>query len=303
MKVRALRVARPVTVTPAMVVATNVLENDYPEWVPGTSYALDARVIVAAQHKVYQSASDDNVGHAPATSPDAWIEVSPTNLWKAFDLSTSTQTKRAVSISYRLKVGQAVPCVAALNLVGVSAIRVRVIDPHLGTIYDNTATMAGHLLASTWWDWFFGVRSVRKQLVLTDLPSAPDADILIELSGTDELAVGVIVLGQIRSFSLGVKSGARVGIQDYSRKEKNEFGDTVLVERAFARRASFSMLLRESEVDGMNDFLADVRAIPCLWIGSDLYDATTVYGFHKSFEIMLSYVDYADCELELEGLT
>jgi len=97
--------------------------------------------------------------------------------------------------------------------------------------------------------------------------------------------------------------GARVGIQDYSRKERTDFGDVVLVERAFAKRASFQLLLRAAEVDSFNDFLASVRATPCLWIGSQRYESTTVYGFYKSFDIVIAYFDYSDCELELEGLT
>ena len=110
-------------------------------------------------------------------------------------------------------------------------------------------------------------------------------------------------LGTVRRFALGVKAGARVGIQDYSRKERTEFGDTVLVERAFAKRASLQLLLTASEVDALNDFMAEVRATACLWIGSSRYESTTVYGFYKSFEIAITYYDYSDCELELEGLT
>lgn len=303
MNVNALRVVRPMAVVPSLMVANNVPETDYPEWIAGTTYALGARVIVAAQHKVYQSAVAGNVGQPPATSPTQWGEVGATNAWKAFDQSISTQTKRSGLISFRIKPGQVVHSVAALNLVGAGTVRVRMEDPALGTVYDKTTSLAGHLLASTWWDWFFGARTERKQLILTDLPSVPTADILIDITGTTDLAVGVIVLGKVRTFSLGIKAGARIGFQDFSRKEKNEFGDTVLVERAFARRANFSMLLRASEVDAFDGLMTEVRAIPCLWIGSNFYEATTVYGISKSFDIVLSYTDFSDCDLELEGLT
>ena len=113
----------------------------------------------------------------------------------------------------------------------------------------------------------------------------------------------MILLGQARQFSMGVKLGARVGIQDYSRKERNDFGDVMVVERAFAKRASFSLLLAAGEVDALYQFLSEVRASPCLWIGSNRYESTTVYGFYKNFDIVISYYDYSDCELELEGLT
>ena len=111
------------------------------------------------------------------------------------------------------------------------------------------------------------------------------------------------MIGRQRSFGVGIQYGARVGIQDYSRKEKNDFGDTVLVQRAFAKRANFDMQVAKAEVDSLQNFLSDVRAKPCLWIGSADYESTTVFGFYKNFDILISYPTFADCSLELEGLT
>ncbi|KQP39681.1 hypothetical protein [Pseudorhodoferax sp. Leaf274] len=298
-----MRVVRPLSITPAMLVSTNISEADYAEWLAGAGYAKGARVIATSQHKVYESLVDSNVGHAPAGSPDQWVEVGPTNRWKAFDQSNSTQTRAQNFLTYTLKPGKAVHTIAALNLVDATAMRVRVTDPSLGLIYDKTVNLAGQLLVSTWWDWFLGPRTSPKQCIYADLPSAPAADITIDIAGNVGLAVGVILLGQMRTFSMGVQMGARIGITDYSRKERNEFGDTILVERPFARRANWSPVLRAAEVDAFVDFLADVRAQPCLWIGSGRYEAMTVYGIYKSFEVLIAYFDYSTCELELEGLT
>lgn len=303
MSLSTLRVVRPLVVTPAMLVATNVLEDDYPAWSASTTYAAGSRVILVSTHRVYQSVAADNVNHNPAANDGNWLEVGPTNPWRAFDTSTSSSTKRPLSISYRIKPGVGITGVAALNLVGAASIRIRVTDPVLGTLYDRTTGLTGQLIYSTWWDWHFGPRTEQRQSAVLDLPAAPSADVLIDLVGTSELSVGTLLIGQQRAFSMGVKMGARVGTQDYSRKERNDFGDLVLVERAYAKRASFSMLLKASEVDTLYDFLTDVRATPCLWVGSSRFEATTVYGIYKSFDIVLSYYDYSDCELDLEGLT
>ena len=303
MSEQALTVVRPLAITPAMLVSSDVPETDYPEWTAGTTYAIGDRVMLAAQHNVYQSAVSGNVGKSPAADRAAWQEVGATNRWRPFDKSVSSQVKQADSISYRIKPGQAVTSVGVLNITGGASLRVRVIDPTAGTVYDKTISLARVPIASGWWMWFFGKRRAPTQALLQDLPSYPGADILIEISGTAELAVGVILLGQLRQFSMGVKMGARVGIQDYSRKERNDFGDVLVVERAFANRAGFSMLLAADEVDALHQFLSEVRATPCLWIGSKRYEATTVYGFYKSFDIVIAYFNYSDCELELEGLT
>jgi hypothetical protein len=298
-----LRIVRPLSITPAMMLASNVTETDYPEWASGTPYALDARVIVAAQHKVYQSLVAANTGNAPATSPTQWVEVSATNRWKAFDDSVSTQTKRASLLSYTIQPGQAIHSVAALNLAEATSMRVRVTDPGLGVIYDKTVPLAGQLINSNWWDWFFGERTQRMQSIYTDLPAAPAATITIDITGTNGLAVGVLVLGQMRQFSLGVQMGARVGFTDYSREEENEFGDVYITERPTADRAVFPLLLEASEVDAFLAFAKSVRKKPCLWIGSDRFEAMTVFGFPKEFDVLISYYDYANCDLELRGLT
>lgn len=300
----ALTVVRPLEVTPSMLVSSSVPETDHPEWAAGTTYATGQRVIVLATHKVYQSTADGNVGNDP-TAPVSikWVEVGSTNRWKAFDKSVSTQVKQATSISYRIKPGSAITSVNLLNLTGATSARVRVVAPGEVTVYDKTVALARTPVETGWWAWFFGDRRTPTQVLLQDLPSYPTADILIDIEGTAYLGVGVIILGQLRRFSLGVKMGARVGIQDYSTKSRNDFGDVIVVERAFAKRANFSMLLTAGEVDALHLFLSGVRATPCLWIATQRYESTTVYGFYKNFDIVISYAMYSDCDMELEGLT
>lgn len=299
-----LTVVRPVLITPEMLVSTDVPETDYPEWATGTTYASGARVILAAKHKVYQSTIDANTGHDPAAvvAEPKWLEVGSTNRWKPFDKSVNTQVVQANAISYRFKPGQAVTNVGALNIKGATSMRVQVIDA-TGVVYDRTINLRRTPVFSSWWAWFFGERRTPTQALLNDLPSYPNAEVQIDFTGTTELAIGVLLLGQARTFALGVQMGASVGIQDYSRKEKTEFGDMVLVERAFAKRANFDLVLTAGEVDALHQFLSEVRATPCLWVGSNRYESTTVYGFYKSFDIVISYFNYSDCQLELEGLT
>jgi len=299
-----LAVVRPLAVTPAMLVSSSVPETDYPEWSAGTTYALGQRCIIAAQHKVYQSTADANTGNDPlATVSIKWVEVGPTNRWKPFDRSVSTQVQQAGGVSYRITPGQAVTSVNLVNITGATSVRVRIIEPGGATVYDATEHLARTPLEAGWWAWFFGGRRIPAQVLLQDLPSYPAADVLIDVTGTSALAIGGILMGQMRRFSLGVQMGARVGIQDYSSKGRNDFGDVIVVERAFAKRASFSMLLASSEVDALHAFLSDVRATPCLWIASLEYESLAVYGFYKSFDIVISYATYSDCDLELEGLT
>lgn len=303
MSITALTVVRPVVVTSDMLLQSSIPEDDYPEWAANGVYALDARVIVAAQHTVYQSVVDNNTGNNPVTASTKWLKVGSTNRWKPFDKAINSQAARAGLISYRLKPGRATTFVGGLNLTGATQMRVRMVDPVYGAVYDRTISLARRPVAAGWWTWFFGERRAPTQAFFEGLPSLPAAELLIDIEGSQDLAVGVLIIGQARKFSMGVRMGARVGIQDFSYKERSKFGDLELIEGAYADRASFSMLLRAREVDAFKSFLKDVRSTPCLWIGSGRYESTTVYGPYKSFDIIISYFDYSDAELELEGLT
>lgn len=300
-----LVIVSPLTITDAMLTSTNVAETDYAAWSSGSTYALAARVIVTATHKVYESLQASNTNHDPLTSPLWWIEVSPTNRWKSLDTSVSTQTAQATSITYTLTPGQAVNTIALLNITGGTSVTISMTSALAGgaTVYSKTVDLSSLPIAPDWWVWFYGVKTAPTQVILNDLPSYTDGVISVNLSGTTSLALGVLMIGRQRSFGVGIQYGARVGIQDYSRKEKNDFGDTVLVQRAFAKRANFDMQIAKAEVDLFQNFLAEIRATPCLWIGSTAYESTTIFGFYKNFDILISYPTYADCSLELEGLT
>ena len=309
----ALVIVRPLTITTSMLdvsgspPATNVPENDYPAWSSGTTYAAGDRVILTSTHRVYESLLSGNTGNDPTmlSSPVYWIEVGPTNRWAVFDTSISTQTRQANNITYRLIPQQAINCLSVLNISSASQLTVRMISPATGSpgiVYEKVVDLSGLPLSPGWWEWFYGARIVPSQSILLDLPSYTDCEIEVEILGGSSLAVGVILIGQQQAFGLGIKYGARVGIQDYSRKETNEFGDTVLVQRAFAKRANFDLFLKREEVDSFQNALSTIRATPVLWIGSTQYESTTLFGFYKNFDILISYPNHSDCELEIEGL-
>ncbi len=302
-----LIVVQPLAVTDAMIVAlgTNVAETDYAAWSGATTYALGDHVILASTHKIYQSLQAANLNKDPTSSTSAlwWIEVSPTNRWKLFDTSNSTQTAQSTYIKYTITPGQTINAIAALNLTGATSAVITVTSASAGVVYSNTIDLSPLPASPSWWDWFFGIKRVPRQSIHADLPAYPDATITFELYGGTTLAIGVLLMGQQRAFGAGIKYGAKVGIQDYSRKEKNDFGDTVLVQRAFAKRADFTLMIDAGEVDSFQDFLSDIRAIPCLWVGSSQYEATAIFGFYKTFDILISYPTSSDCSLQIEGLT
>jgi hypothetical protein len=312
--VNALSIVRPLTITDTILVdtgsppETNVPEDDYPQWSAGTTYAAGDRVILTSTHRVYESLLSGNTGNDPTlpSSPIFWIDIAPTNRWAAFDTSVSTQTHQAGNITYVLEPGQAINALGVLNITDATEINITMVSPLTGSpgiVYTKTVDLSSLPLTPDWWAFFYGQRIQPTQSILLDLPSYTDCIITIEIIGGSNLAVGVILIGQQQNFGLGIKYGARVGIQDYSRKETNEFGDTILVKRAFAKRANFDLFLNKDEVDSFQNALSTIRAEPVLWIASQDYESTTLFGFYKNFDILISYPEHSDCQLEIEGLT
>lgn len=298
----ALVLVEPYTVDDSVFISSNVPESSYAAWNSASNYVVGDRVYLASTHKVYQSKTS-NTNKNPSTSTDDWIVVGATNRWAAFDGSVSSQTTNPNSIVYELQFARPATWVQALNLTNANSMRVEVIDSGSVTIYDKTINLRPLPSTVGWWQWFFGQRYFKNEVSFDDLPVNPDTKIRITITGGSQLGVGVLIFGQPQYFTLGVQMGAGVGIQDYSRKERNEFGDIVVVPRAFAKRANFNMLANASEVDVIMRVFSRIRATPCLWVGSERYEATTIYGFWKNFDILIDYPEYSVLQLELEGLT
>lgn len=300
----ALKVIPPLPITDSNLTSSNVAETDYAAWSAATTYAIGNRVLVTTGvHKIYESLQASNLNKDPTTNPTWWIEVSPTNRWKMFDTSNSTQTTNSNSIVVTITPGKVINAVALLNVDGTS-VRVKVTDPTDGVVYDNTVSLNYNGTINNWYNYFFDPIMRKKNVILTDLPAYGTAPIEITITYTGNTAkCGVCVLGSVNCIGEGIELGASVGIQDYSRKEKNDFGDYVLVQRNYSKRARFSMAVLNDQIDALQDLLVDLRTTPCVWIGDDRYQSTMIYGFYKDFDIVIAYHLVSDCNIEIEGLT
>lgn len=297
-----LVVVQPVLITDAMLISSTVPEADYAAWSGVTTYALAARAIVTTGvHKIYESVQAANLNHA-VTDTAWWVAVSPTNRWKCFDTSNSTQTAQATS-QYVLKPWLALSHIALLNITDCTSIRVRLVSDASGPVYDKTIYLSKIISESSWYAFFIGAKKTLYAAIFDDIPYTLDATITIDIVGAATAAFGVLLLGQGTELGIGVTYGARVSIQDYSRKETNAFGDTVLVKRAYAKRASFGVLINNDALDMTIDILATLRATPCLYIGSGLYSSTMVFGIYETFENVISYPTRSDCAINLLGLS
>ena len=299
-----MKIIRPLAITDAVLISSNVPEDDYPAYSPGTTYALGARVAVICPdvHLVYESLQAGNVGHAPATNPDFWVKVGPTNRWRMFDASITTQAENPDSISVSLATSGITNGVVLLNI-DCTGIHVQAVDAILGVVYDKNINPALTSGISDMYSYFMEPISRITEMALTDLPAYSNMRINIALTNIGRtVRCGGVVVGQMRKMG-NLQYGAKIGIADYSVKTRDAFGNFDVIQRAFSNKATWSLWIESGEVDLVKRLLSQYRATPIVYIGADTYASTILYGFYKDFSIDISYPTISICSLELEGLT
>lgn len=295
-----MKVIVPVRITDARLLSSNLPENDYPEWDAATACTTGDRVIVAAQHSIYE-AIKDSTGEPPDTSPTAWLRAGPTNRWAMFDESPSTVSRGAgQAIAVELAPG-AVSAVAIINA-AADSVRIEMVDPEEGTVFDHTYSMERSGGITNWWEYFFAEVAKRKTLIVDSLPTFPRSMLRITASG-EAASIGALICGRMQTFAAGVEVGAQIGIDDYSTKERDEFGNLKIIERAFSQRACWKFRIPNAAVDSLFNTLSDLRATPSVYIGTKHMEAMTIYGFFRDFSINVQYPTYSDVSIQIEGLT
>lgn len=302
-----MKIIRPLDVVDAVLTSSNVTENDGSAgaWSVITAYTVGqtVRYVIANVHQVYECLVN-NTGVTPGTDDTKWLLVGATNRWKMFDESVQSQTTNSNSIAVTLTPASTdrVDSVVLLNL-SAASVQITVTDPVDGLVYDETVSLVSDSGITDWWAYFFEPIIRVTDLAQTDLPPYSGAAIAITITDTGATAAcGECVLGLSREIG-GLQNRARVGIQDYSVKQQDDFGNYTILERAFANRASFVVWVESGFVDALKNLLSGYRATPVVYVGSDSYASTIIYGFYKDFNLEIAYDKVSICSLELEGLT
>ena len=285
-----------------MLTSSTVAETDHADYNGATTYALGDRVIVTtADHSIYESLQAANTGHDPATSPTWWLKISATNRWKAFDVKVADQVSRTTSINYVLAPG-AIDAVAILNM-DATTVQIVITDPTDGVVYNQTIDLTSTENVIDGYTYCFEPIIRRTDLALFDLPPYPAASVSITVTYTGGTAkLGELIVG--RATRLGyTEYSPSVGIVDYSRKEVDTFGNYIVVQRAFSKRVSCNLFLDNGYVDEVVRQLSLYRATPLVWVAADDFSSLIVYGYYRSFDVVIPYPTQSTCSLEIEGLT
>lgn len=281
-----------------------LVATTYAEYSEATTYALGDTIISAAYgdstHRIYESIVASNVGNA-LTDATKWLDIGPTNALAMFDTINGTATASSDGIDVTATMTGSIDGLGLFGLVA-EQVQVTVSTAADGTVYDQTYSLVSDSGISDWYSYFFEEIAYSRDLVITDLPLYYNPTIRVQITGTGEIQCGTMVLGQTKELG-GTNYGARAGIQDYSKKTADDFGNYTIVPRAYAKRQSLKVICDNTKVDDIYNALADLRTTPCVWVGSDAYSSTWSFGYWKDVVVEIAYVNKSVVSLEIEGLT
>lgn len=292
-----MKMIRPVQVTDSVLVSSTVPESDAPAWASGTTYALNDLVIKS--HRVYKSIQASNLNHDPANSPTWWIDTGPTNRWAMFDDVVGSSTSATASMTIVLSPGM----VDSLALLEVGAETVSVtmtVGPD--TVYSKTVQLSDNSMVIDWYSYFVEPIKEKSYCLFDGMPIYGSGTVSITFSrSSGTVSCGVLSIGSKAEIGT-VLSNPGIGINDYSRKSTDDFGRTILVKRGYSKRISTRLLIDTNDVDRIARILADYRATPVVWVGSDQFDSMIVFGPYKDFSIDIAYPNVSYCSLQVEGM-
>ena len=291
--------------------SSNVAESDLSEWLSGTTYNVGDQVYVTlaedgltevTPHKIYESLTSSNTGNYPGGDPTNWLDTGATNRWKMFDDYVSSQTENPDSIQVNLTPESYVDTLALFGLAGTE---VTVVCSSGGTVVDTQTISLVSENVSNWFDYFFsGFEFTRTAVIaVPGLYSSMTIDVTITYTG-DTAKCGHCALG-LSQFLGKTQYAPTSSINDYSAKETNDFGETYLNQRAFAKTLSADLYLASGAVDKVINSLTAVRSTPCIWqfnnSGTE-YETLVIFGFYKDFDVVLQSFKHSECSIEIEGL-
>ena len=300
-------IIRPVIITDAMFISSNLPENDEPVYSAGTTYALGDKVILISTHRIYESLIASNTGNNPPDNltgeTPAWQDNGATNKWRVFDQVVGNQAEHATVLEYEIETGVIVDSMSLQNLDAIGY-TVVMTDPTDGVVYDQTYSLISAENVGDRYDYFFEPILQDDAAAIFDLPLYPDATIDISINnGLSPVGCGEIVIGRQRFIGKTLQR-PRMGIVDFSKKITDPVtGALEIEEKAYSKTISTGIRMESSATDDIFRLLSLIRATPVVWVAVDDFSSLNVYGFYRDFQMELTYLSHTEYSLEIEGLT
>lgn len=265
--------------------------------------------VVTGERYTYQSVNyealvdnNDRPDIGAKLKPPSWLRLGVINPLRMFDGKIGSFTQVEGDLIVSITASDLVDGIGLFGLQG-AAVQIQLLEDE-SVIYDTgVISLQDSAGVDGWYSHFFLKRGIKTEFVLSALPPYRGATLRLVVFGLDGIArLGELVAGQVRRIGQ-TKFDTGVGILDFSRKERDQFGVFDVVQRDFSKRAGYEVEVRTNQVAWVQQLLAGLRATPTVFIGHEDYRETIVYGFYRGFDIIHKRPVVSDCAIDVEGLT
>lgn len=263
-------------------------------------YREGDEIISLSTHRRYRATTNtlDTPEAGSLKVPPTWTDIAPTNKYSAFSTYIHNRTESQSDIFFEFQ-GINSDSIALFGMVNAESLELRGYNSSGDVIYTNDLI----LLDSESVDVFGEIRLL-DSIVITGI----DSDVVrisVKLIKGDEqstVAVGRIVVG--KALEIGVSQyGASLSIEDFSRRERDEFGNFTVSQRSTAKNINFDVKIDKQKVNAVFRLLSELTTIPCVWLGDDNDAALQVYGFYSDYTHNIDYPSITSATISVEGLT
>ena len=299
-----MKTIRPILFQESHLISTTAT-NAEANWSSATTYT--AGQIVSYSGKRWESLQSGNLNKVPTAEPLWWLDLGADNKHAMFDNVVATSTTATTSLTVVLSPGQTFDSIALINI-NASVVSISVTDGVGGpVVYENTVGLSSETIVDWYGYFFYDPLLKRTQAIFYNIPSYQNAVVTITLENSvgEQVSVSTLTYGTL--FNIGATQyGVSAGIVDYSVKTTDEFGNTTFVRRAYSKRLSAQVAVKNSDLNRVQSLLYGLRATPAVWIASDsptFEEAMIVYGWYRDFTTEIAYPTYSLISIELESLT
>lgn len=236
------------------------------------------------------------------SSPPTWADLGFINPLRMVDGKVGSLTQSPSPLVIEITSPDLIDGVAMFGL-EASTVQAELLDGETVLFDTGEESLLDSSMINGWYSHFFTRRGVRKDFVLTSLPPYRGATLRITITSTDEVVrIGELVAGQVRKLG-DLLFGSSFGIEDWSRKERNIFGEFEVIERGFSKRGDYQVSIRTNQISWIQQLLAGLRATPVVYIGDESQQLSIIYGFYVVLDLVVEKPVYSQCRIEVEGLT
>lgn len=171
----------------------------------------------------------------------------------------------------------------------------------MAVIYDKTLPVAD-IGVSDWWEYFFAPYEEKDFVYFDDIPSIAGATIRIIITGIGggvDAEAGRVVMGIEKVLGTTVDD-VQSRILDFSRKDRDTFGNLTLIPRRTVRAVDFNFKVEPGGVYKVQQKFQELAAKPALFLANKDMAETMVFGVYTKFSTTINGYTITPCAASVE---